>query len=64
MVQARETSPGTDDNRLKQVSLPGGLTVNYKYDALGRRIQRTQCERERFVYDGHEVLLDLNSVSV
>ncbi|HLA10131.1 MAG TPA: RHS repeat-associated core domain-containing protein, partial [Pyrinomonadaceae bacterium] len=51
------------DNRLKQIVLPGGLTVNYKYDALGRRIQRTTSTGadERFVYDGQDVLLDLNS---
>jgi len=29
------------ENRLKQVTLPNGTVVNYKYDALGRRIQRT-----------------------
>jgi len=51
------------ENRLKQVTLPGGLTVSYKYDALGRRIQRTTSAGadERFVYDGQDVLLDLNS---
>ncbi|HEU4714499.1 MAG TPA: RHS repeat-associated core domain-containing protein [Pyrinomonadaceae bacterium] len=51
------------DNRLKQVTLPGGLTVNYKYDAIGRRIQRTTSAGadERYVYDGHNVLLDLDS---
>ncbi|HKR23161.1 MAG TPA: RHS repeat-associated core domain-containing protein, partial [Pyrinomonadaceae bacterium] len=51
------------DNRLKQVTLPGGLTVNYKYDAIGRRIQRTTSAGadERYVYDGHNVVLDLNS---
>ncbi|HKZ81154.1 MAG TPA: RHS repeat-associated core domain-containing protein, partial [Pyrinomonadaceae bacterium] len=51
------------ENRLKQVVLPGGLTVSYKYDALGRRIQRTTSAGadERFVYDGQDVLLDLNS---
>jgi RHS repeat-associated protein len=39
------------------------LTVSYKYDALGRRIQRTTSAGadERFVYDGQDVLLDLNS---
>jgi len=51
------------ENRLKQVTLPGGLTVSYKYDALNRRIQRTTSAGadERFVYDGQDVLLDLNS---
>ena len=30
-----------EENQLTQVTLPNGLTVNYKYDGLGRRIQRT-----------------------
>ncbi|MDX6444755.1 MAG: hypothetical protein QOH71_1829 [Blastocatellia bacterium] len=52
-----------EENRLKQVTLPGGLTVNYKYDALGRRIQRTTSAgaNERYVYDGADVLIDLNA---
>ena len=46
-----------------QVAVPGGVTVNYKYDALGRRIQRTTGSgaNERYIYDGHDVLIDLNS---
>ena len=57
------TFAGDSEKRLKQVWLPGGLTVSYKYDALGRRIQRTTSAGadERFVYDGQDVLLDLNS---
>lgn len=53
----------SEENRLTQVSLPTGVTVNYKYDALGRRIQRTTSAgaNERYVYDGREVLLDLNA---
>jgi RHS repeat-associated protein len=37
--------------------------VNYKYDGLGRRIQRTTSAgaNERYVYDGHDVLIDLNA---
>jgi len=48
---------------LKQVDLPVGLTVNYKYDGLGRRIQRTTSAgaNERYVHDGADVLLDLNA---
>src|ERR1051326_714592 len=30
-----------EENRLTQVDKPGGLRINYKYDRLGRRIQRT-----------------------
>ncbi len=51
------------ENQLTHVALPTGLTINYKYDALGRRIQRTTSTgaNERYVYDGHDVLLDLNA---
>lgn len=51
------------ENRLKQVTLPNGTTVGYKYDALGRRIQRTPSigASTNFVYDGQDVLKDLNS---
>lgn len=51
------------ENQLTQVSLPAGLVVNYKYDALGRRIQRTTSAEadERYVYDGQDVLLDLDA---
>ncbi|HEV2826449.1 MAG TPA: Ig-like domain-containing protein [Pyrinomonadaceae bacterium] len=52
-----------EENQLTQVTLPNALTVNYKYDALGRRIQRTTSAgaSERYVYDGADVLLDLNA---
>jgi RHS repeat-associated protein len=53
------------ENRLIQVTLPGGTVVNYKYDVLGRRIQRTTSTGadERYVYDGQNVIQDLNSSS-
>jgi RHS repeat-associated protein len=52
-----------EENQLTQVALPSGLVVNYKYDGLGRRIQRTTSAgaNERYVYDGPDVLLDLNA---
>ncbi|HVS81142.1 MAG TPA: RHS repeat-associated core domain-containing protein, partial [Pyrinomonadaceae bacterium] len=52
-----------EENRLKQVMLPVGPTVNYTYDGLGRRIQRTTSAgaNERHIYDGANVLLDLNA---
>jgi RHS repeat-associated protein len=59
------TSQYTSDfeNRLKQVTLPSGATVTYKYDALGRRIQRSPSSgvSTNFVYDGQDVVKDLNS---
>jgi RHS repeat-associated protein len=53
------------ENRLTQVTLPNGTVVNYNYDALGRRIQRTTSTGadERYVYDGQNVIQDLNSSS-
>jgi len=53
----------TEENQLKQVIQPNGLTVNYTYDALGRRLQRTNNAgaSERYVYDRDDVLLDLNA---
>jgi len=52
-----------EENRLKQVTLPVGLTVSYAYDGLGRRILRSTSAgaNERYVYDGNDVLIDLNA---
>lgn len=51
------------ENRLKQASQSGGVTVTYAYDALGRRVQRTSSTggTTKFVYDGADVLRDLDS---
>jgi RHS repeat-associated protein len=53
------------ENRLTQVTLPDGTCVSYAYDALGRRIQRTTSAGadERYVYDGQNVIQDLDSSS-
>jgi RHS repeat-associated protein len=49
------------ENQLKQASKAGGVTVNYLYDALGRRIQRISSigGATKFVYDGPDVVRDL-----
>ena len=51
------------ENRLRQATLPNGMMVSYKYDALGRRIQRTPSTgvSTNFVYDGADVVKDINS---
>jgi RHS repeat-associated protein len=48
--------------RLKSVALPNGETVNYNYDALGRRTSRTSNNQTtNFVYDGQDVVADVGS---
>jgi RHS repeat-associated protein len=51
------------ENRLKQITRPNGQTVSYKYDAMGRRIQRTLSGggSTNFIYDGQDVIKDINS---
>ena len=51
------------ENRLTQVVTPSSGSVTYKYDALGRRIQRTPSSgiSTNFVYDGQDVVKDINS---
>ena len=50
------------ENRLKQVTRPDSTTISYKYDALGRRIQRSKgSDWAKYVYDGEDVVRDINS---
>ena len=53
------------ENRLKQASLGSGVSVTYSYDALGRRAQRTSSVggTEKFVYDGADVVRDLDAAN-
>jgi len=52
-----------EENQLTRAALPNGLTVDYKYDGLARRIQRSTSAGadERYVYDGPDALIDLNA---
>lgn len=60
------------ENRLKQVTLPNGKVVTYKYDALGRRIERSATIAPplpattvtRFIYDGQDVIRDTDGNGV
>lgn len=63
LIQLETLFIWNEENQLTEVDLPNGEVVNYKYDALGRRIQRTTTSgaNERYVYDGNDVLLDLNA---
>jgi RHS repeat-associated protein len=50
------------EHRLTQATLSGGATVTYSYDALGRRVARNSSVSgtTRFVYDGADVIRDLD----
>jgi RHS repeat-associated protein len=51
------------ENRLTQVVTPASGSASYKYDALGRRIQRAPSTgvSTNFTYDGQDVVKDINS---
>src|SRR5438105_1848181 len=66
VVQAYRSSPTALDIPTWQNTT--GVTVNYKYDALGRRIQRTSQPDgwedvflTNFTYDGQDVVRDLDA---
>jgi RHS repeat-associated protein len=51
------------ENRLTRVTLPGGSQVNFKYDPLGRRIQKsTSSSTVNYVYDGANILEEIDTV--
>lgn len=51
------------ENRLKKATRPDGQYVVYKYDALGRRVERSLNSGAftKFTYDGQDVLVDDDS---
>ncbi len=60
----KATNFGWDfENRLTQVVTPSSGSVSYKYDALGRRIQRTGSDGSatNFTYDGQDVMKDVTN---
>ncbi|MBI1760229.1 MAG: RHS repeat protein [Acidobacteria bacterium] len=65
-LKTKVTAQGTweydwdSENRLIRVTRPDLFVVNYRYDALGRRVERRTGPGEwtRFTYDGMDVVLD------
>jgi len=51
------------ENRLKKVTRPDGQNVVYRYDGLGRRVERLPSNgiSTKFIYDGLNVFADQNS---
>ncbi len=51
-------------DQLIQVDLPDGSTVTYKYDGLGRRIEKAVAGSvTRYVYDGEDILLEYDGTN-
>ncbi|NOT59710.1 MAG: hypothetical protein HOP19_05730 [Acidobacteria bacterium] len=56
-----------NENRLINVLLPDSTMIQYKYDALGRRVERNRnggASWERYSYDGANVVKDIRSDGV
>lgn len=48
-------------NQLVRIDFPGGAFVEYAYDALGRRIQKTDGTiATKYVYDGEDIVLEFD----
>lgn len=53
------------DNQLTGIKFPNGTAAAYLYDAFGRRIQKTvNGQVTNYLYDGANILLELNSGGV
>jgi RHS repeat-associated protein len=51
----------TSENQLKQVTLPDNSIVTFKYDPLGRRIEKTSpAGTLRYVYDNEDIIAVLD----
>ena len=61
-----ETTDYTYDaeNQLIRIDLPGGSVAQYRYDALGRRIEKdVDGAITRYVYDGEDMLLEFDGTN-
>lgn len=49
-------------NRLIRIETPGGGVASYRYDALGRRFEKTvNGKSSRFVYDNSDIIMELDA---
>jgi RHS repeat-associated protein len=52
------------ENQLTNISLPTGVTAAYRYDGLGRRIEKSNgTQLTRYVYDGQDILFEYDGTS-
>lgn len=58
------TSTYDPEDQLTQVSLPDGTTASYRYDGLGRRIEKCVTSTcTRYVYDQEDILLEFDGTN-
>ncbi|AZE52174.1 Rhs-family protein [Pseudomonas chlororaphis] len=56
---SNSTNSSSCQHRLIGVSLPGGSTVSYKYDAFGRRIEKTvDSHTTEFLWQGERLIAE------
>ena len=52
------------ENKLIRIDLPSGSIAQYRYDALGRRIEKdVDGVITRYVYDGEDILLEFDGTN-
>ena len=52
------------ENKLIRINLPGGSIAQYRYDALGRRIEKdVDGVVTRYIYDGEDILLEIDGTN-
>ena len=52
------------ENKLIRIDLPGGSVAQYRYDALGRRIEKdVDGVATRYVYDGEDILMEFDGTN-
>lgn len=52
------------ENQLTRIDFPGGTFAEYKYDGLGRRIQKNVNDTlTRYVYDQEDILLEYDGTN-
>jgi RHS repeat-associated protein len=64
-ADSSQTRYGYDaEDRLVRVDRPDGSVITYRYDGLGRRIEKNvNGSISRFVYDGEDILLELDGAN-
>ena len=53
------------ENQLTRIDFPDGTNAQYRYDALGRRIEKNSSGAlTRYVYDGEDILFEFDGANI